>query len=266
MKRMCLNRRELNEMSDNDEQKGKSVSFQLYPDKALAGTDHLTPPAFKAYWKTLWWMWLHSPNQYSIPDTTPAWHTATGFEGELLETVRAEIMQEHMPMLQRVKAKAKGTGKTPDILVSGGLKKEAAKQGKRREQQVDAANRRWETERNIAEAERIEQNLENSKAFAKTHPHYAKVLKCVHLRSITPEDYLKMIRSFPNADEARAVKQAVDKADFMTGGITHPPLFLRKQFSMDESGQGRERKSTLPASRKKGTDKKGNGKNKRTPF
>jgi hypothetical protein len=100
----------------------KSPAFQLYPDKALAGTDHLSGDGFKGYWKILWWMWLHGPGHCRMPNTEGAWKRATGMNGSQLQTVRQEIMDEEHPLLR------KRTLKGREFLLSLGLQKEAKKQ------------------------------------------------------------------------------------------------------------------------------------------
>ena len=73
----------------------RSPAFQFYPDKAHAGTIHLSPDAFKAYWMVVWWMWMHSRSQYSMPDTDAAWREATLITSPAkLKKVRAEIMEK----------------------------------------------------------------------------------------------------------------------------------------------------------------------------
>ena len=97
----------------------KSPSFQFYPDKALAGTVHLSPAAFKAYWMILWWMWLHSKTGYTMPNTTNAWKMATLIHNNrMLDAVRKEILAPEFKLLRK-------SGLT---LVSFGLKKERKKQ------------------------------------------------------------------------------------------------------------------------------------------
>ena len=101
---------------------GKSPAFQLYPDKALAGTLHLSSNAFKAYWLTIWWMWLHSKNRCSMPDTDAAWRTATFItSSRTLTKVRLEIMNPEFPLFTKRRKK----------VFSEGLRKEAKKQQER---------------------------------------------------------------------------------------------------------------------------------------
>jgi len=96
----------------------RAPAFQFYPDKAIAGTRHLSPEAFKAYWSMLWWMWLHSPTYCSINDTDSGWKIATGInDQDTLDSVRAEIMSDDMPMLKKRRQK----------LYSNGLEKEIEK-------------------------------------------------------------------------------------------------------------------------------------------
>lgn len=100
----------------------KSPAFQLYPDKALAGSDHLTPVAFKAYWKILWWMWLHGPGHCKMPNTPKAWTNATGIRGKPLVKAQGEILNPDHTLLRKRILKGR------DFLLSLGLQKEAKKQ------------------------------------------------------------------------------------------------------------------------------------------
>jgi hypothetical protein len=112
----------------------KSPSFQLYPDKLLAGTMHLSGNAFRAYIRILCWMWLHSKNQYSMPDTSEAWTLATFItDPAQIGQIKSEIMNPAFSLLKK-------NGK---ILWSCGLKKELEKQKKNRKKRQDAANKRW---------------------------------------------------------------------------------------------------------------------------
>ena len=115
----------------------KSPAFQFYPDKALAGTQHLSPEAFKAYWLMLCWMWLHSPDQCSIPDDPGAWAIAMQLPTDNAKKCMQEIQNKHMSLLYASRKK----------LYSLGLKKEAEKQRKNREQKKSAANYRWNKEK-----------------------------------------------------------------------------------------------------------------------
>lgn len=98
--------------------KDKSPAYQHYPDKAIAGTAHLTPLAFKAYWMVLWWMWLHSPSKCRMKDEPQAWRRATIMDGVNALSARREIMETDPPMLQLRNG----------YVECAGLKKEAQKQ------------------------------------------------------------------------------------------------------------------------------------------
>ena len=116
--------------------KEKSPGHQFFPDKAKAGTIHLSPSAFKAYWMVLWWMWLDGKHHCSMPDTDSAWQRATMIDdSDLLASVRAEIMHPECELLKR--------RKIDNFLVSFGLRKEARKQAKRRSEAKRAAQARW---------------------------------------------------------------------------------------------------------------------------
>ena len=111
----------------------KSPSFQFYPDKWIAGTIHLDAESYRAYHRILCWMWLHAPDQCSMPDTDDVWRMATGLEHDVLEECRVKIMHPGMALLE------KSNGK----IVSHGLKKEAKKQKEYRVKQSINAKTRW---------------------------------------------------------------------------------------------------------------------------
>jgi len=111
----------------------RAPAFQFYPDKALAGTSHLSGAAFRAYWKILWWMWLHSDTQYSMKNSDNAWSIACGFRGNKLKKIRREIMQDEFPLFRLEN----------NFLISNGLRKEWKKQETRRIAAKTAAEKRW---------------------------------------------------------------------------------------------------------------------------
>jgi len=95
----------------------------LYAEKAIAGSLHLSGDTFKAYWLALFWMWAHSKDYSSMPNTDTAWQRATLIDDpEKLKMVRNEIMNPEFPLLKIVRKK----------VVSKGLKKEAKKQQNQR--------------------------------------------------------------------------------------------------------------------------------------
>lgn len=97
----------------------RAPGFMCYAQKAIAGSQHLSPEAFKPYWLMLFWMWANSKDYCSIPDTDIAWSIATQItDPDKLERVKAEIMNPLFPLLK----------KTSKKVYSNGLKKEAKKQ------------------------------------------------------------------------------------------------------------------------------------------
>ncbi len=102
----------------------RSPAFQLYPDKAIAGTVHLGPAAFAAYWRIVFWMWLNSDDYCSISNEKNAICAAAQLSLRRYNKVWVqEIMPEWHPMF-RVEG---------NRLVCNGLRKEYAKQSERRE-------------------------------------------------------------------------------------------------------------------------------------
>jgi len=97
----------------------RSPAFQLYPDKALAGTIHLSPEAFTAYWRLIFWMWLHSPDHCSISNEKSAICAASQLNLRSYERIWVrEIMAEWHPMF-RIEG---------NLIVCNGLRKEVEKQ------------------------------------------------------------------------------------------------------------------------------------------
>jgi len=78
--------------------------------------------------------------------------------------------------------------------------------------------------------------------FAKKHPEYLELMKEPALRSITPEQYISYLQSFPDVDAAQAVARACAKAVDYPQGLNSPSAFVRKQFSSldvdEEKAQG----------------------------
>lgn len=224
--------------------KTKSPAFQLYADKAIAGTAHLSERGFKAYWMMLWWMWLNSKDQSSMPDTKTAWQAATLCKGKKLQLVKAELLAEGHPMLLK-------RGKR---LVSNGLRKEAKKQTAYREQKVQAARARWDTEGEPSQRPARRKKVAGTSVdFMTDHPRFADLQGDPNLAQITQEEYMIVLQHHPKADEAKAVKETVSKALLMTTGIDNPALFLKAQFSRIESKStgGNSRRSGLRDKKKK---------------
>ena len=111
----------------------KSPGFQFYPDKFLAGTEHLSDAALTGYVRILCWMWLHGEQNCKISKEISAIRDATRFSIVKAKRVMAEIQKPHMSLL-RVESK---------YYVSNGLRKEARKQEKRRRKAQASANARW---------------------------------------------------------------------------------------------------------------------------
>lgn len=111
----------------------RSPAHQFYPDKALAGTVHLSDKAFRAYWRVVWFMWLHSDDYCSIPDTKHAHLAASGLSPRMYQKIWSqEIMPEHHPMFKR----------EGNRLICNALRKERDKQEHVSSQRRAAANAR----------------------------------------------------------------------------------------------------------------------------
>jgi len=112
----------------------KSPAFQFYPDKFLAGTEHLSDAAFTGYVRILCWMWLHDQPLCRISKEIPAIRDATRFSTAKAKRVMAEIQKPTMSLLR-----SEG-----NYYASNGLRKEAKKQAERKAKAKAAAQARWE--------------------------------------------------------------------------------------------------------------------------
>lgn len=120
----------------------KAPAFQFYPDKWLAGTEHLSDAAYRGYHHILCWMWLHAPDQCSMRNTDSGWQLATAIKDKaVLGQVRAEIMNPDFQLLMPMHGNQHSS--TGGALVSLGLRKESSKLRARRKQMQDAAKKRW---------------------------------------------------------------------------------------------------------------------------
>ena len=111
----------------------KSPGFQFYPDKFLAGTQHLSDEAFTGYVRILCSMWLDGVGHCKISKEISAIQDATLFSTAKAKRVMAEIQKPHKSLLR-------SDGK---YYVSNGLRKEAKKQAARRRKAQASANARW---------------------------------------------------------------------------------------------------------------------------
>lgn len=126
------------------ERKNRWPSFPLYPDKLIAGTDHLTAFAFRAYMRIMCWMWLHSDNYCSIKNNQILLKNVTGLTPKKFTKYwENEVMNPDMPLL-----KTEG-----EFLVSNGLRKEYEKLCAYSKKQSDRAKGKPRLNRGIATAE-----------------------------------------------------------------------------------------------------------------
>lgn len=114
--------------------KNRAPGFMLYAEKAMAGTAHLSPKAFKFYWLALFWMWSHSKDQHSIKNEQSFIRkrvpmTALDYKKFWLE----EILDDEDPLLIV----------TDSRLISVGLRKEFEKQKEKSERGKKGASARW---------------------------------------------------------------------------------------------------------------------------
>ena len=113
--------------------KTKAPAYQFYPDKWESHTARLSDTSYRIYHRILNWMWLQSPNQYSITADEQFISFALAENPERIHVAIKEIQYPGLELLQTNNGK----------LTSRGLKKEATKQRERRVQTREAANIRW---------------------------------------------------------------------------------------------------------------------------
>jgi len=78
----------------------KQAPIHIDPDQWLQDTQHLSNAACRAYMDVLVFMWTHSPDKCSMPDTDMSWRQATRIrEDKDLFTVRGAIMNRTRPLL-----------------------------------------------------------------------------------------------------------------------------------------------------------------------
>ena len=101
----------------------KSPAFQWYPDKALTDTRRLSWTAKGIYRELLDIIWMQFQRNCTIPDDDTFIASELGCDMDLWLSAKKEIMNEYRPLFK----------KTPQGLLSNGLKKEAQKQKEWRE-------------------------------------------------------------------------------------------------------------------------------------
>ncbi len=114
--------------------KSKSPAFQFYPDKFLAGTEHLSHIACRSYMRILCYLWLHTKSQFRTTFETKLLRRITKLSQKSFDRVWAEIQQPGLCLFAT-------RGKN---ITSNGLRKEAEKQKERSEAAKVGANARWD--------------------------------------------------------------------------------------------------------------------------
>ena len=100
-------------------EKSRAPSYQFYPEKAIAGTSHLSDAAFKAYWSIVWKIWIHSEDYFSIKFEKKQLQLLTKLSKKKFEKIwNDEIMSDFNPLF-RIE---------DNRLVCNGLRKERTKQ------------------------------------------------------------------------------------------------------------------------------------------
>jgi len=116
--------------------RNKSPAFQWYPDKALTDTRRLSWTAKGIYRELLDVIWMQFQKNCTIPDDDTFIASELGCDMDLWLSAKKEIMNEYRPLFK----------KTPQGLLSKGLKKESEKQKEWREKSraggVKSANAR----------------------------------------------------------------------------------------------------------------------------
>ena len=111
----------------------RSPAFQFYPDKWQSHTRRLSDSTYRVYHELLCWMWQHANDHCSIQGSPEAVACAVAMPLECVRIALAEIQNPFSPLLK----------KDGERLVSNGLRKEASKQGERRDKAKTSADARW---------------------------------------------------------------------------------------------------------------------------
>ena len=119
----------------------RSPAFQFYPEKWMSHTRRLSDSAYRIYHEMLLWMWTQSPDYCSIEKDPEAIACVLAIPCDRIAAALREIQNPHAPLL-----KEKG-----NKYVSNGLRKEVEKQNKRRKDAQNAANTRWNVEKEPSE-------------------------------------------------------------------------------------------------------------------
>ena len=117
----------------------RSPAFQFYPDKWDTHTRHLSDVSYRIFHKIMCWMWLHSPDYFSISVDERKISKLIVESPARVKRAMKEIMDADMPLFKI----------EDNHYILNGLRKEADKQGHRRNTAAAAAKARWEqSERN----------------------------------------------------------------------------------------------------------------------
>ena len=114
----------------------RAPGFMFYPEKWAAATNRLSPLGYTVYHRIICWMWNTSKNHYSCPNDADFISSVILMPLKDVKKALAEIQKKGTELFK----------KRSGNLVSFGLKKEALKQKKNREQARDAAKSRWSKE------------------------------------------------------------------------------------------------------------------------
>lgn len=111
----------------------KAPAFQFYPDKWESHTKHLSDYAYRTYHMLICWMWQHSKDKCSIEADYKAVAVVLGQPANKICDAMKEICNPYMPLLKERRGR----------WVNDGIRKEAEKQRKKRQDASDAAKSRW---------------------------------------------------------------------------------------------------------------------------
>ena len=134
----------------------RSPAFQFYPDKWQSHTRRLSDSGYRVYHELLCWMWQHAEDHCSIQDSPEAVACAVAMPLECVRIALSEIQNPFSPLLKKEAGR----------LVSNGLRKEASKQGERRDKAKTSATARWNDANAMRTHTKMDANAFKKDAFA----------------------------------------------------------------------------------------------------
>lgn len=138
----------------------RSPAFSFYPDKWQSHTRRLSDSAYRLYHELLCWMWQHADDHCSVQASPEAVACAVAMPLDTVRIALTEIQNPFSPLL-----KCEG-----EKWISNGLRKEALKQGERREKAKSSADARWKGASGMRSHKNVDANAQVEQCFPSPSP------------------------------------------------------------------------------------------------